>query len=101
MEIRFSHNYPKLQNQTKAHLLCIIKKHRSKLNSDFIEYDTVFTDSNGIKSYFNLPDGDYIVLIFVGNKLIPFTTVRPYSREKWDFYKSNVRKWFDMKYGGR
>jgi hypothetical protein len=96
MEIRFSHNYPKLHNQTKANLLFIIKIHRSKLNPDFVEYDTVFADSNGIKSHFDLPYSDYLVLVFIGNKLIPFTTVRPYSQQKWNFYKSNVRKWFEI-----
>lgn len=98
MELKFSHNYTKLHNQTKANLICIIKMHRSKLNSDFVEYDTVYSDSNNVKGHFKLPDGDYIVMVFVGNKLIPFTTVRPYSQQKWAFYKANVRKWFDVKY---
>jgi hypothetical protein len=48
---------------------------RVDLRDEFIEYDTRYETADGWK-YFELPNGMCLVLTFIGDKLIPFTTVR-------------------------
>lgn len=81
LEIKFSHDYPKLHGQKRARLLYVKTATREMLDPDFIEYDTKFPGG-----YYPLPDGKYIVLCFIGEKFIPFTTVRPWRLEKECFY---------------
>jgi hypothetical protein len=37
-----------------------------------------------------------MVLLFLGNDLIPFTTVRPYTKEKFLYYNWRVGEVFDI-----
>lgn len=91
MQIKFSHDYPKLHNQTSATLLDVILRDRSELTKNFIEYDTVYAGG-----HFPLPPGRYLVLLFLGNDLIPFTTVRPFTQEKFLYYNRWVGDVFDI-----
>jgi hypothetical protein len=91
MQIKFSHAYPKLHRQTSATLLDILLRDRSELTKNFIEYDTVYAGG-----HYPLPSGRYMVLLFLGNDLIPFTTVRSFSQEKFLYYNRYVGKIFDI-----
>lgn len=88
--IKFSSNYPKLHNQKEATLLNCEIVSFFQLHEDLIEYDT--KNSNG--EYYPLPKTDLIHLTFLGDKLIPFCTIRRYTIEKYSYYKNLVGKRF-------
>ena len=74
-KIRFSKEYIKLHGQTTATLLAVQKYYidTSKATwSDLLEYDTTAEDG----TRYEIKTGHYLVLVFLGNKLIPFTTIR-------------------------
>jgi hypothetical protein len=105
MQIRFSHNYPKLHGQKTAQLLSIELCNRSDLSERFIEYDTVYeidpaigVCSEPVRGHYPLPNGRYIVLLFKGDHRIPFTTVRRFTEEKYHYYKNNLLKVFNIEY---
>ena len=94
-EIKFSHDYPKLHAQKAARLLCVELRNRSELPEDFIEYDTVFIQEEGTfpgnrTGHYELPSGRLLVLVFLGNNLFPFTTVRRWTKEKERYYRNLV-----------
>lgn len=93
MHISFSHRYPKLHRQESARLLSIELRDRCELSDIFIEYDTVFDGG-----HYPLPAGRYMVMVFLGNELIPFTTVRRWTEEKFRYYKSGVGLIFNIRY---
>jgi len=89
--IKFSKEYPKLHNQITA-ILVHVKVIVLRLEEDLIEYDTKAIDG----SYYKLPEPPYIHLTFLGNKEIPFCTIRKYTIEKYEFYKSMENRWFNI-----
>lgn len=91
MQIKFSHDYPKLHRQKTAWLLKIDICDRSELSEVFVEYDTVYDGG-----HYPLPDGIYMVLLFQGNERIPFTTVRPWTTKKEQYYRDGVGEIFDI-----
>jgi len=93
--IKFSHNYPKLWNQKEASLICIniIEKTYFPLTKELIEYDT--KDCKG--NYYPLPKTNYLQLIFLGDKLIPFCTIRRRTPEKEKYYRGLVDNIFQIK----
>ena len=100
LKIKFSHKYPKLHGQTTATLLAVRDLSFPKdKNEDLIEYDTKYVGFVG-KGYFPLPNGEYIQLIFVGNKHIPFCTVRPkysdFSINKKEYYEGLIGQDFEI-----
>ena len=93
MHISFSHRYPKLHGQESARLLSIELRDRCELSDVFVEYDTVFDGG-----HYPLPAGRYMVMVFLGNELIPFTTVRRWTEEKFRYYKSGIGSFFNIRY---
>ena len=91
MQIKFSHEYPKLHGQESALLLAVELRGRSDFTEKFIEYDTAFTGG-----HYPLPPAQYMVLVFLGNELIPFTTVRRWTEEKSRYYHNNIGKTFGL-----
>jgi len=94
MKIKFSKNYNKLWNQQTAELL-VVKE--IKINKDtpkeLIEYDTKAIDG----SYYPLKLGNYIQLVFLGDKGIPFCTIRSaFPSHKVDYYKANIGEIFEI-----
>lgn len=73
-EIHFSKNFKKLHNQTKALLIRIIEKQGKDLSQDFIDYDTD-------NQYPIDKNQHYLILYFIGDKLIPFSSIRKYNNE--------------------
>ena len=95
MNIKFSHRYPKLHDQKSARLVHIHLVSRSDMCADFIEYDTIFRNGNDIDHY-PLPSGKYMVLVFLGDKLIPFTTARRHTEEKFRYYQDAIGRDFEI-----
>lgn len=86
-KIKFSHNYPKLWNQTEAKLCAVLPMMINKdTPKDLLEYDTKIKDGE----YYELKHGSYIQLVFVGNKGIPFCTIRNHNPGKAGYYISKV-----------
>lgn len=101
--IRFSHHYPKLHGQKKATLLSVQLENRKKLDPEFVEYDTVYTEfhpaAKGVfegNNNYPLPNGLVLILTFSGDKHIPFTTVRRAVAKKQDYYERNIGQEFDI-----
>jgi len=92
LKLKFSNDYPKLYGQKRATLLQLLQKDRIELSNDFVEYDTVTCDGD----HYPLPAGRYFVLVFLGDKLIPFTTVRRLTHEKYRYYYGNLLRLFDI-----
>lgn len=92
--IKFSHEYPKLWNQSEAVLVAVnyITKNDFPLNQDLLNYDT--KTSKG--EYYPLPKGDYLQLIFLGDKRIPFCTIRRNTTEKNEYYCSKINQLFKI-----
>jgi hypothetical protein len=97
MNIKFSHRYPKLHGQKSARLLCVELRNRAELNEEFVEYDTVY-ENDPATDHYCLTNGRYMVLVFLGNKLIPFTTVRRWTAEKERYYKNAIGGMFEIEY---
>jgi hypothetical protein len=99
MNIKFSHHYYKTFKQNRAVLLAVVLKERKELSEDFIDYDTRYYVSEGqpsLDDFYPLPAGKYMVLVFIGEILIPFTTVRRWTPEKEKYYRSGIGKTFGI-----
>ncbi len=90
--IKFSSNYPKLHNQMEAKLVNIEIVSFYELHNDLIEYDT----KNTRGEYYKLPKSNLIHLTFIGNKFIPFCTIRKHTTEKYAYYKSHLGETFNV-----
>lgn len=93
-KIKFCSNYPKLWNQESAILVAVRDiKINKETHPDLLEYDTKKIDG----TYFPLKSGNYIQLLFIGNKGIPFCTIRSaFPTKKIDYYKSNINQMFKV-----
>ena len=88
--IIFSDNYPKLHKQTTAKLVAV--EHitiNTKKHKELLKYDCKKSDG----TFFKIEDGEYIQLILIGNKHIPFCTLRkPQPDYKLHYYKKLIGK---------
>lgn len=78
-EIRFNRNYSKLHNQTRACLIQTAVLEGKYIKKEFVDYDTDNLYKINKKE-------TYLLLVFVGEKIIPFTTLRKLTIE-------NVKKY--------
>ncbi len=92
-KIKFGHNYPKSCKQTKARLIEV--NYLTKINNDLKEYDTLW-DDNGDIGYYELPPGLKLQLVFIGNKDIPFCTIRKQTPKKETYYRNLIGEWFEV-----
>lgn len=95
MDIKFSHSYPKLWGQKRAELIAVRRLHTIQRNDALLTYDTTWDDNGDIGTY-PLPEGDLIQLIFLGDKRIPFCTLRRFTTQKWSYYQDQVGQYFDI-----
>ena len=65
------------------------------INDDLKEYDTLW-DNNGDLGYYKLPKGLKLQLIFIGNKNIPFCTIRRQTPQKETYYRNLIGELFDV-----
>lgn len=99
MHIRFSHRYPKVYEQRTAKLLHVRRVESTDLSEAFVEYDTVFFAPGNPPlhiGHYDLPSGPVLLLVFLGDQHIPFTTVRRWTYEKECYYVQNKGKVFDI-----
>ena len=102
--------------QLKARLLDVVLLDAKTLNDDLVEYDTRYipatlvdscacelhTDYLGDKEHCHYPlpkRGELVQLIFLGNKGIPFCTIRTRKGrygDKYEYYKPLIGEWFDV-----
>lgn len=94
--IKFSSDYNKLWGQRQAKLMYVLKINGNNLHEDLIEYDTTMVDGKKYK----LPKTDLLYLLFVGDKQIPFCTLRRYTYLKNEWYRSKIGQMFDIIIGG-
>ena len=73
--IKFTDNMPKLQGQTTATLVNwgAMSGYQLQKHPDFWNYDTLKSDGTNYKLN---NDGNYLILYFVGDKGILFSTIR-------------------------
>jgi len=89
-KIKFSHLYHKIKDTKQAILLMCLPIKLEDLSKEFLAYDTD-------KGTYPLPKkGDYLMLIFQKNISDIFTTLRRYTLEKLEYYKSRQGQWFDI-----
>lgn len=87
--IKFSHDYLKFKGQKdKAELIALRVVEYEILTPELIEYDTKTVEGK----YYPLPKTKLIKLFFDGDKGIPFCTLRRYTPEKFEYYKSLIGK---------
>ncbi len=89
-EIKFSRNYKKLYNQKKAVLIERFIVYPEELSKEFLDFDT-----DGGKYKLNMKQC-YLVLYFIGDKKIPFTTLRKYNEENTSKYFNSVGEIFKI-----
>lgn len=116
--IKFDHEYPKLWGQKKAKLLAVDLKHRKDLSNDLVEYDTSHkidlasallppswrgkgVTLNLNSSHHKPPDGLLIHLTFLGDKGIPFCTLRSYQCQKFIHYQGMIGREFILERKGK
>ena len=105
-KIKFSHKYPKLHGQKQAELLRVVIVSYYHLHKDLIEYDTKYIfnerkDHHGTtqdyeEGYYPLPKTNLLHLTFVGDKGIPFCTIRRHTVQKFSYYKRLVGEKFEI-----
>ena len=83
--IKFNGDYAKLYGQTSAVLFGIRVISKDEMSKELIDYDTLKKDG----SKYDLKNGDYFQLFFVGNLNIPFSTFRKINYENssyWSYF---------------
>jgi len=92
LTIKFSHDYYKLPARLpfKAKLIQLIQFDKALLSKEFIEYDTKYKDGN-----YPLPNGMLLILVFLFDDSIIFTTIRRSNYSKFSYYQNNVGKTFE------
>ena len=100
--IGFSHHYPKIHGQTTAKFLCVLPLAGRDISEELLEYDTTFVE-DGAKGRFPLKrSGKYIQLVFIGDKRIPFCTIRPaWPPDKVEYYESAIGEVFEIRYASK
>lgn len=106
-KIKFSHVYTKFPfGKTPpfgAELLQVFLTEKNELSEEFIKYDTRTDDGD----YYELPEGKLLILLLRADIWRPkpgieawqkevFTTVRRWTLEKEQYYKSKVGEVFEI-----
>lgn len=96
-EIKFDNNYPKLHDQKAARLLMVIQDVSGELlNNEFyylMKYDSLRDDG----LLYNIkPDETYMLLLFLGDKNILFSTLRKQNEENAILYAESVGEIFKI-----
>jgi len=106
--IKFDHDYPKLWAQKFGELLAVKIVDSADISNTLREYDTFFTDPEiptfawmgwldapfDHWGWYKLPKGKLIQLIFLGDKGIPFCTLRNWTKEKEERARKSIGETF-------
>lgn len=101
-KISFDNNYPKLHNQTAAELLLVINDVSGAMLNTVCERVTKYDTLRGDGKYYHIEnDQVFMILVFLGDKGIPFTSIRKMNQENIDKYCDSVGEVFliDVKEG--
>lgn len=96
-EIYFSNNYPKIHSQKQARLVLVLQEIPGEMLRknffDLMMYDTERDDGLycGIKE-----DEEYMLLLFVGEKNIMFSTLRKQNQENVELYAESIGELFSI-----
>lgn len=98
MQIKFNNAYPKLHGQKTAKLLMCLsdipeKLLRTKYN-DLLEYDTLRNDGSFYRSWY--AGQKFLLLLFLGDKGILFTTLRADNDENRNKYAGLIGAEFEI-----
>lgn len=96
-KIKFSHKYKKLAGQTKATLMFVaVFDYEKDRYPSLTEYDTAILEGG----YYPLSKGRYVILFFLGDKGIPFTTIRSkigrFGLDKEEYYSKHLNEEFEI-----
>lgn len=92
--IKFSETYTKIPKvvlkEKQSMLLACFEVHYDELHKFFIDYDTEFEGGQ-----YRLPNAPLIVLLLKWDGIL-WTTIRRYTREKWEYYKNLEGETFEI-----
>jgi hypothetical protein len=104
-KLRFDHNFFKIHGQVTAKLISVDIISRTELDAKMVDMDTQYycnkeTHVKGVftkvvKNYV-LSNGLLILLVFLGNDQIPFTTLRQLKDKNLKFYRGRIGQEFDI-----
>jgi len=100
--IRFSHkDYEKFLRIEKeppftARLLQVFLLQNEDISELFREYDTKYYTEMGNTEYYSLQGRLWIVLLFEADNGLLFTTMRPASTERLQYYRNSQGEVFDV-----
>ena len=98
MQIKFNNDYPKLHGQKRAKLLmCLSDLSENLLRHkyrDLFLYDTLRNDGAYYQKYY--VGQKFLLLLFLGDKGILFTTLRADNDENWDKYAGAIGEEFEI-----
>jgi hypothetical protein len=75
---------------------------KDKLSEGFLMYDTIYKDSNSFfgESFYDLPNGELLILLFIDSHKRLFTTVRSRfgkSGDKLEYFSKKRGEYFSIK----
>ena len=98
--IGFSKEYCKLHHQTSAELLAVrrLEINAENPHTELLDYDTIAEDG----TRYEIKDGHWLQLVFLGDKGIPFCTIRNDKpaldgmKSKYDYYNEKIGERFEI-----
>ena len=91
LKIKFDNNYPKLHGQTYGLLAMVIQEIPGSMLLENFECLTAFDTTRDDNKRYNIEaDKEYMLLLFVGNKNIMFTSLRMQNKENAELYAESV-----------
>lgn len=104
-KISFAHNFIKLDEQKTAELVRVKIISRTELDEETVIANTQYYENHevpnsdtpirGIKCS-HIPNGSLLLLVFLGDRNIPFTTLRQFKDATWKRYKSMLNHIFEI-----
>lgn len=96
-KIRFDNHYPKLHNQKHARLVMVIQDISGEMllkkYPDFTGWDSIRDDGR----YYDIkPEETYMLLLFIGDKNIMFSTLRKQNEGNAILYAESVGELFEV-----
>lgn len=98
LRIVFSHQFLKIRLQDEAKLLAVDVVRREDIGVDAMVYDTAYFNARPGDPvlYYPLEPGEYLRLVLLGNRGIPFTTYRKNNPENRAKYVGQEGKTFTI-----
>lgn len=108
-KIEFNYNYTKLRDQKTAELVRVKIVSRTELDEEMVKIDTEHVVSHPVPAgqklagstisefkHYHLPNGSLLLLAFLGDRNIPFVSLRRFKDATWRMYKSQLNHVFEI-----